>query len=283
MRGYHQIPRGGELANAILLKKARGYYLKVVVYTDMTDDSTPPARSIGLDVGMKRQFAFSNGVVVEYRVPVSYSKKLRRRYREFSRKQPGSQNQYKALLRLQKEFEHLTNCKRDTVNKLVSFLTREYQIVCFQQENLKAWQRLYGSKMLDTALGTFISAVKERMELPAEIFRFFSSTQLCSNLECTFRGPKGLTERVHACPECGLVLDRDVNAARNIEQDGLSVLSPHDNLGAEHYQSHARGDLPSTLATRMVEYYASIPGVWAKWVGKAGSSLRRFSGNRNGE
>jgi len=230
---------------------------------------------------MKRQFAFSHGVVVEYRVPVSHGKKLRRLYQEFSRKQPGSRNQYKALLRLQKAFEHLTNCKRATVNKLVSFLTREYQIVCFQQENLKAWQRLYGAKMLDTALGTFLSAVKERVGLPTEVSRFFPSTQLCSTPGCVYRGRKMLAERRHRCPECGLVLDRDVNAARNIEQEGLGVLSTHDNLGAERYQSHARGDLPSTLAARMVDYYATIPGVRARWVGEAGSSLRRFFGNRS--
>jgi len=51
---------------------------------------------------------------------------------------------------------------------------------------------------------------------------------------------------MHACPECGLVLDRDVNAARNLEQEGVCLVSAGNNLGAERYRSHARGDLPAT-------------------------------------
>jgi len=275
VRGFHQIPPGAELANGVLMKKARGYYLKVTVYTDRREDPKPlPARSIGLDAGLKHQFAFSNGVVVEYRIQGRQGKKLKRRYREFSRKQKGSKNWYKALGRLQREFEYLTNCKRDTVNKLVSFLVREYRIVCFQQENLRAWQRLWGAKMWDTALGRFLSVLKERVLLLVEIPRFFPSTQLCSNPECTFRGPKGLTERMHACPECGLVLDRDVNAARNLEQEGVCLVSAGNNLGAERYRSHARGDLPATLTERMVSSYNTIPGVWARLVAETGSSLR---------
>jgi len=281
VRGYPQLPPGAELANAVLLKKARGYYLKVTAYTARTDATISPNRSIGLDAGITHQFAFSNGVVVVYRVPVSQCNKLRRLYRQFSRKKLGSQNRAKALKRLRQEFEHLTNCKRDTVNKLVSFLTREYRIVCFQNENLRAWQRLYGAKMLDTALGTLFAAIQERVDQPMEVSRFYPSTQLCSNSGCTHRVRKVRNERVHTCPECGLVLDRDVNAARNIEEEGVGLVSAQGNLGAERNQSHARGDLPTTLTQRMVAYYRTIPGVWARWIEEAGSSLRRVAETRS--
>ena len=116
--------------------------------------------------------------------------------------------------------------------------------------------------------------LKERVLLPVEISQFFPSTQLCSNPECTFRGPKGLTKRVHAFPECRLVLDRDVNAARNLEQEGVRLVSADNNLGAERYRSHARGDLPAILTDRIVYSYNTIPGVRARWVDEAGSFLR---------
>lgn len=129
VRGYQQLPPGAELDNAVLLKKVSGYYLQVTTYTDRREVLPPPVRSIGLDAGLTHQFAFSNGVVVEYRVPGSQCIKVKRRSRQVNRKQKGSKNRAKALGRLRKEFEHLSNCKRDITNKLVSFLTQEYQIV----------------------------------------------------------------------------------------------------------------------------------------------------------
>ncbi|MHA2296469.1 MAG: RNA-guided endonuclease InsQ/TnpB family protein [Candidatus Hodarchaeales archaeon] len=287
VRGFDQIPVGAELANAVLLKRANGYYLKVTVYTDKNGNGKPkpPARSIGIDTGIKHQFAFSDGVIVDYSVPTSQCRKLRRLSRRFSRTKPGSKNRSKALARLQKKFEHLTNCKRDIINKLVAFLTREYQVVCFQKENLSAWQHLYGKKMLDTALGSFLTAVKERSVLPSEVDRFFPSTQLCSNPGCNYKAKKELSERMHTCPLCGLVLDRDVNAAINLEQEGLKLLKLSnllldycqlDKLGTERCQSHACGDLSSTLSQRMVNFYNTIPRVRARQVVEPGSSLRSF-------
>ncbi|MHA2334913.1 MAG: RNA-guided endonuclease InsQ/TnpB family protein, partial [Candidatus Hodarchaeales archaeon] len=267
------------------LKRASGYYLKVTVYTDKNDNGQgkliPPARSIGIDTGIKHQFAFSNGVIVDYSVSTSQCRKLRRLYRRFSRAKPGSSNRRKALARLQKKFEYLTNCKRDIINKLVAFLAREYQVVCFQKENLSAWQHLYGKKMLDTALGSFLTAVKERSVLPSEVDRFFPSTQLCSNPGCNYKAKKELSERVHTCPLCGLILDRDVNAALNLEREGLKLLKSlnlllaNDNqLGTERSQSHACGDLSSTLSQRMITYYSTIPRVRARQIVEPGSSLR---------
>lgn len=141
---------------------------------------------------------------------------------------------------------------------------------------------MWGAKMLDTGLGRVLTAVKERVVHPAKVPRGFPSTQLCSTPAYPYRARKSLAERVHICPECGLELDRDINAAQNIEEEGLRVLSTHDNLGAERNRSHARGDLPSTLTERMVAYYHTIPEVRARWVAEAGSPRHRVSWTRRG-
>ena len=90
-----------------------------------------------------------------------------------------------------------------------------------------------------------------------------------------------LADRVFICPECGLDLDRDINAARNIEEEGLKLLTIHDNLGAERNRSHARGDLPATLTERMVAYYNTIPEVRARWVAEAGNTQLRVQETRS--
>ncbi|MHA2297098.1 MAG: hypothetical protein ACXAEU_11230 [Candidatus Hodarchaeales archaeon] len=90
---------------------------------------------------------------------------------------------------------------------------------------------------------------------------------------------------MHACLLCGLILDRDVNAALNIERKGLKQLKllnlllandQLDKIGTERCQSHACGDLSSTLSQRMVTYYNTIPCVRVRQVVEPRSSLRSF-------
>lgn len=272
IRGFDQLPAGADLANAVLLKKASGYYLKVTVYTDKEECRQVDKPPMGIDIGIKHQFAFSNGVIVDYRVPMSQCEKLRSLYRELSRRKQNSANWYKTLHRIRLEFEYLANCKHDIIKKLCGFLAREHGIICFQKESLSAWQRLYGRKLLDTSLGSFLSAVKERAALPAEIDRWFPSTQLCSNLDCNHRAKKALSDRVHHCPVCGLLLDRDINAAINIEQEGIDQLIREGKItGTERC---LRGGYPATLAQRMVDYYNTIPRVSARLSVEARSPLR---------
>ncbi|NAY82021.1 MAG: hypothetical protein GU362_03940 [Thaumarchaeota archaeon] len=70
---------------------------------------------------MKNQITFSNGVKIQYSVPMS--KRLRRLYHFFSRAKPGSRNREKLLLKIKKEFEKQNNKKRDIINKVTHFIT----------------------------------------------------------------------------------------------------------------------------------------------------------------
>ncbi len=281
IRGYSQLPAGAELANAVLLKRGGDYYLKLTVFVNKKaakETGRRVTRSIGVDPGIKYQIVFSNGIRVEYRVPVSKHRKLRRLYRKFSRKKKGSRNRYKAKLKLIREFQRLTNIKRDIINKLVAFTTAHYDIVCYQKENLKGWQRLWGARMLDTALGSFLKALSERAGTASEVDRFYPSTQLCSTPGCPHKQKMPLDARVYHCPICGSVLDRDYNASCNIEQEGLLPLTAKMSiLGEEHHRSHACGDLSSTLAQQMADYFNTIPRVFASQVNESGSPLRSFS------
>ncbi len=105
---------------------------------------------------------------------------------------------------------------------------------------------------------------------------FFPSTQLCSNPECNYKEKKELNERVHDCPACGLVLDRDINAAINIERKGLDLLIKEEKLTATGAERCLCRDQSATLAQQMVAYYNTIPRVFARLVDDARSSLRSF-------
>jgi transposase len=146
---------------------------------------------------------------------------------------------------------------------LVAYLKTQYPTVCFQDENIKTWKRIWGRKMYDTALGGFMSILKERIHTPIEVDRFFASTQLCS--QCGARHPISLANRTYVCSTRGLLRDRDVNSAINILLEGLT-----------HYGGTERTDInmpveTSTTTVTMVQYFSTIPYVTASRVVEAGS------------
>ncbi|MFW9997863.1 MAG: RNA-guided endonuclease InsQ/TnpB family protein [Candidatus Odinarchaeota archaeon] len=262
IRGYDQIPRGAEFANAHLITKHGDYFLKVTAYLPKGSGCSPPEASVGIDTGLAHQFTFSNGVQVRYRIPVT--DKLRKLYRKLSRQQRWSNNWYETLVKIQKEFVRISNTKKDIRNKMVSFLRKNYKIICFQDENVKAWQRIWGSKILNTSLGAFLTALQERTVTPVEVDRFFPSTQLCSNSECGHQQKMALDERIYICPQCGLVIDRDYNSSINIEFEGLTTLG----LVWTGPGLATAGSMPveTRASTLMLDYFNSIPYVEASRV-----------------
>ncbi|MFQ5978572.1 MAG: RNA-guided endonuclease InsQ/TnpB family protein [Candidatus Heimdallarchaeota archaeon] len=271
VHGCGQLPRDAELANAQLLRRHGDYYLHVVTYQARTTRpclSAPPATAIGIDTGLQTQFTFSNGVAVEYRIP--FPERLRRLYRAFSRTQKGSRNRQKVRTKLQKAFATLSHRKKDIRNQLAAYLVRNYQTICFQDELLRAWQRLYGRKMADLSLGAFLRILAERSRTPREIRASFPSTQRCSG--CGHEQKLALTERTYHCPLCGLVIDRDWNAARNLLVEGRGI-APSQSPSRCPERNTVMPVETQTATQRMVDHFNGLPFVRASLVTEAGSPL----------
>jgi hypothetical protein len=143
----------------------------------------------------------------------------------------------------------------------VHFLATNFQVVCYQNENLGAWQRLWGRRMLSTSLGGIISMLEAKVQTPVEIDRFFPSTKTCSR--CGHQRTIGLAERTYVCHNCGLVIDRDFNSSCALEHEGHSILlgrGPTEVTPAE-----------IETATAAVDYFNGIPYVAASLVAETGS------------
>ncbi|MFQ5976527.1 MAG: RNA-guided endonuclease InsQ/TnpB family protein [Candidatus Heimdallarchaeota archaeon] len=275
VHGCSQLPGEVELANAHLLRRHGDYYLHVVTYQAKTKRAcqmAPSGTSIGIDTGLQTQFAFSNGVAVAYRIP--FPERLRRLYRQFSRTQKGSQNRRKVGCQLQKQFAKLTNRKKEIRNQVVAYLVRHYEVICFQDELLRAWQRVYGEKMADLSLGAFLRILIERSRTPVEVRSTFPSTQRCSG--CGQKPPHKLTlaERVYRCrnSQCGLVLDRDLNAAINLRLEGLG-LEPKEYPSRCPERNTAMPVETKAATQRMMDHFNGLPFVRASLVAEAGSPL----------
>ncbi len=264
VHGYQQFPTDAEFANAQVFTRHGNYYIHIVTYQPRCSRpcNDAPLHAIRIDGGLQQQLTFSNGVTVEYRVP--FPKRIRQQYRYFSRKRKGSRNRWKARQKLENQFRKLTNIKIDIRNQLVAYLCRNYGIICFQDENLSAWHRLWGKKMLDLSLGAFFRILAERTRTPIEIDRFFPSTQHCS--DCNHRQKLTLDEHRYNCPVCGLTLDRDYNAAINLLLEGLRTAPFHDPEQIVEMPVETK-----TTTQRMMDVFDRLAYVRASLVEEAGS------------
>ncbi|MFX0062436.1 MAG: RNA-guided endonuclease InsQ/TnpB family protein [Candidatus Hermodarchaeota archaeon] len=221
VRGLKQIPTNVEFANAKLLQRQGDFYLHVTTYAPKQPKNIPE-QTIGVDFGIKHQLTLSNGIKVEYNLLIP--PRIRTLYRRLSRKQRGSKNYVKAKEDLQKAFRKWVNRKRDVTNKLTSLLTTQYQLICFQDDPITNWQRVWGRHVVNTNLGALLTNLKERSVTPCIVDQWSATTKRCSVCGHVLEHPLALSKRVFHCPECGFSADRDVNAAKSIEQLGLQVL-----------------------------------------------------------
>ena len=262
VRGFDQIPPNVEFANAHLISRHGDYYLHITTYQPKENQLIPPLRVIGLDFGLSHQVTFSNGIALDFQIPLP--NRLRRLYQLFSRTEEGSKNHHKAKHRLLKAFQKHTNRKTELRNQIVGYLNRHYRIVCFQNDPFPAWQRLWGKKMLNLSLGAIKRVLNERISSPSEVPLSFASSQWCSG--CQQQKQKlTLEERTYHCPKCGLIINRDQNAARNVLREGLN------QLGRESPEV-TPVEIESSTQT-MLAFFQNRPFVCASSVKEPGSPL----------
>ena len=207
-----------EFANAKLIKKPSGFYIHLTVYTKKQSQPETSKEVLGLDMGIKDQLTFSNGVKVDFYL--EESEQLKGLMRKLSRQHKGS-NQYKQTLsRIKKIFEHMDNKKSDVVNKLNYVLKRNY-IICFQDELLNSWKRKkskqkfsFGRKVQHGILGR----VKDKLKKNTSNVMLESSvptTQTCPECGCLTK--HSLDRRKYRCSHCGYENpDRDIHSAKNM-------------------------------------------------------------------
>ena len=222
VNGLKQLPKDCEIGNANLTRLGNDFYVKITVFVPKVKQSAPD-KSIGIDFGCTTQLTLSNGDKIAYQVPVS--KRVKKLDQSRARKVKHSKNYNKVLRRRERAYHKVTNKRMEVKNQIVSKLTQNYKTICFQDESISAWSKSgHGKKIQFSAIGGIISALQRKAETPIVVKKYFPSTQLCSH--CGSRQKIGLRERTYVCHSCGTTIDRDVNSAVNIEQEGLKSLVP---------------------------------------------------------
>lgn len=215
LRKYREL--GGEIRNARIGLGAGKWWVAFSCDLGKAPEKKSVQTAVGIDVGLTSFATLSDGSKIKNpRFFKLGSDLLVRRQQAFARKKRGSRSRSRAKLLVQRAHEHVRNQRLDFARKLATDLFGRYDCVYFEDLDLCGLSagRLAAS-VQDAAWGKFLGALEckaacaGKWAVPVDPR---GTSISCS--DCGMPVPKTLSDRVHRCPGCGLVMDRDWNAAR---------------------------------------------------------------------
>jgi putative transposase len=183
---------------------------------------------VGIDVGLEMFCTLSDGTTVDNpRWFRSSENRLGKAQRKFSHLIKGTPERKKQRQVIAHIHEKIANRRKDFIFKLASRLTTTYGTVVFEDLTIKnMMQNQYLAKSIgDAAWNLLISATVNKAEeagCTVVLVNPKQTSQRCS--QCGQLVKKTLSVRIHTCPHCGLVMNRDLNASINIMRLGLQSL-----------------------------------------------------------
>ncbi len=219
-RGY--LPASGaNVLSATVSEHGGHWYVSVLVEQEQ---ATPEQSGPVVDLGLKRLATLSDGGIEENPHHLKqHLRRLQRLHRAVTRKQKGSRNRQKATRRLGAQYRQVANQRANTLHQLTSRLAKTKSVVVIEDLNVSGMLK---SHRLAQAIGEVgWGEFRRQLAYKAAWYggriivadRWFGSSKTCS--QCGW-GDETLTlaDRTFRCQACGLVIDRDLNAAKNLEK-----------------------------------------------------------------
>ena len=228
-----QIPQG-RIFNATISQEPNGHYYCSLCCTDIEFEQYPKTnKNVGIDLGICDFAILSDGNKIEN--PQFYEKseqKLAKLQRELSRKTIGSNRWNKARIKVAKLQKHIANQRNDFLHKLTTTIVSNYDVIAIEDLYVKSMKET-DSKIRNKHVGDVSWSEFRRMLTYKSqwyrkklfvIDRYYPSSQICH--VCGHRdGKKSEDIRFWICPNCSSKLNRDINAAINILNEGLRIIN----------------------------------------------------------
>ena len=207
------------------------YYLSILIDGDLTHKVKESHHTIGIDLGVKDFIVTSDGEVFDnLHFNKNKSNKIKRLQKQLSRKENNSNNRNKVRIKLAKAYKRITDKKQYYLHQVSNYLIDENQVICMEDLNVKGMLRNH--KLAESIQELNFGEFRRMLEYKANWYgrklvfvdRFYPSSKTCNH--CGYINKKlKLSDRQWVCPNCGEIIERDYNAALNIRDEGIRLIS----------------------------------------------------------
>jgi len=230
---HRPLLQDANIKSATISQSAKGnYYISILFEYEKVIEVIPPTieTTLGLDYSSKTLYVDSQGNDADY--PRYYRKmeaKLKKAQRKLSRRKKGGKNREKQRKKVAKVHEKVANQRKDFLHKQSRQIANAYNAVAIEDLNMRSMAQCLklAKSTNDNGYGMFRTFLAYKLTEAGKhlviIDKWYPSSKLCRfcgniNKELT------LADRMWQCPSCSAVLDRDINAAINIKNEGCRIL-----------------------------------------------------------
>jgi len=208
----------------LTIKQECGKWFAIFTVETAIEPLPKTGESVGMDAGISSFLTLSDGTQINnFKYYESTQKKLRLAQRRVARRKKGSNQRRKAVLQLKKIHQKIRNQRNDFQHKVSTHLVKTYDLIAIEKLSILGLSRgILAKQVNDVAWSSFFNKLRYKAECAGRDLKEVNpnyTSQACS--QCGNIVKKDLSVRVHHCLRCGLILDRDWNAAINIKNIAL--------------------------------------------------------------
>jgi len=228
-RQYLYKNKQGIKSVTITKTKSGKYFATILIDGDLLKTVNQSNKTVGIDLGIKALLTFSNGETIDNPKWIKTNeKKLKKIQKQLYRKVKGSKNRNKVRLKLAKLHEKIRNQKLDFLHNITTKIINENQVIFLEDLNVSGMMKNHKLAKSIQELGLY--EIRRQLEYKSKwygrelifVSRWFPSSKICC--ECGWKNNDlTLNDRKFICKECGNVIDRDMNAAINIQREGMRI------------------------------------------------------------
>ena len=247
MENVYRRVDGARLIRITVSRRAGHWYASLTVEREPITNQMPKCGAVGVDLGVKNLATLSDGTVIPNpRALNTGLRALRKAQQALSRKVKGSARREKAKERVARLHARAADVRADAINKATTMIANTYSVVCVEDLHVAGMVKNHSlaRSLSDAALGEFRRQLEYKTARSGAalrvVDRWYPSSKTCSNCGVV-KAKLSLSERVFNCNACGLSIDRDLNAAINIEVAGSAPETLNARGGGVRRNQHTVG------------------------------------------
>ena len=220
--------------NNVTIKKEHGHFYAVFNIETNVETMDYTYNIVGIDLGMRTLATLSNGLKITNLDTTHEEKMIKKYQKSLSRKKYNSNRYNKTLKKLGKWIQRKNNRIKDAYHKLSNYLVKTYDLICMETLDIREiFKKIdLSAKLQNISWYKLVEMIKYKCEWYDKIFvqisQWYPSSKNCN--VCGYYNKDLGDEKRWVCPHCKTQHDRDINAAKNIEQEGFRLLSEKNKM-----------------------------------------------------